>query len=300
LPVAKKLVYSPHEYGAGVYNQPWFSDPTFPNNMPARWEMGFNYIATQGIAPILVGEFGGRQVDSSSKEGIWQQKFVDFIAQKISASPIGVGIQIVMIQVVFCKMIGAQLMRQSNNCSINYYLLLVWLQLLLRHQHQRQRQHQHQHQHQLPHCAPTPVHSSTDTCTSPAPTPAPAPTPTGTPQLKAEAVIQSDWDKGFCVNLNVTNQGTASTKNWQMTFQLNQATINNAWGANYLPQGQNYLVNRNLGHKLSSLSKLMWRDIVPTKLALITSLHKFQSPVPKFSRKFPRIAGELLPDTITR
>jgi endoglucanase len=27
-----------------------------------------------------------------------------------------------------------------------------------------------------------------------------------------------------------------------MTFQLNQATINNAWGASYLPQGQNYLV----------------------------------------------------------
>jgi endoglucanase len=79
---ANKLVYSPHEYGPGVYNASWFSDPTFPNNMPARWETGFNYITTKKIAPILIGEFGGRQVDSISKEGIWQRKFVDFIGQK--------------------------------------------------------------------------------------------------------------------------------------------------------------------------------------------------------------------------
>ena len=78
----KKLVYSVHEYGSGVYDAPWFSDPTFPNNLPSRWETGFNYIATQKIAPILVGEFGGRQVDTSSKEGIWQRKFVQFIGQK--------------------------------------------------------------------------------------------------------------------------------------------------------------------------------------------------------------------------
>ena len=82
LTISKKVIYSPHEYGPGVYNASWFSDPTFPNNMPIRWETGFNYIVTQKIAPILISEFGGRKVDSSSKEGIWQQKFVDFIAQK--------------------------------------------------------------------------------------------------------------------------------------------------------------------------------------------------------------------------
>lgn len=82
LTVGKKVVYSPHEYGPGVYNASWFSDPTFPNNMPTRWETGFNYIVTQQIAPVLIGEFGGRNVDSTSKEGIWQRRFVDFIAQK--------------------------------------------------------------------------------------------------------------------------------------------------------------------------------------------------------------------------
>lgn len=82
LTTAKKVVYSPHEYGAGVYNASWFSEPNFPNNMPVRWETGFNYIVTQNIAPVLIGEFGGRQVDANSKEGIWQRKLVDFIAQK--------------------------------------------------------------------------------------------------------------------------------------------------------------------------------------------------------------------------
>jgi len=82
LTVGKKVVYSPHEYGPGVYNASWFSDPTFPNNMTTRWETGFNYIVTQKIAPVLIGEFGGRKVDTSSKEGIWQRQFVDFIAQK--------------------------------------------------------------------------------------------------------------------------------------------------------------------------------------------------------------------------
>ncbi|MUL35775.1 hypothetical protein BWI75_05275 [Gloeocapsopsis sp. AAB1 = 1H9] len=74
-----KLVYSPHEYGPGVYNQPWFAERTFPYNLYKRWEIGFNYIASQNLAPILVGEFGGRYVDKISKEGIWQQQFVNYI-----------------------------------------------------------------------------------------------------------------------------------------------------------------------------------------------------------------------------
>jgi endoglucanase len=82
LDVKNKLVYSPHEYGPGVHNSSWFSEPTFPENLPHRWETGFYYIAKQEIAPILVGEFGGRKVDANSKEGIWQRKFVSFLKEK--------------------------------------------------------------------------------------------------------------------------------------------------------------------------------------------------------------------------
>jgi len=79
LSVKNKLVYSPHEYGPGVHNSAWFSAANFPQNLDARWEKGFHYIAKENIAPILVGEFGGRKADATSKEGIWQRRFVDFL-----------------------------------------------------------------------------------------------------------------------------------------------------------------------------------------------------------------------------
>ncbi len=77
-----KLVYSPHEYGPGVHHAKWFDEANFPKNLYSRWETGFYYIVREGIAPVLVGEFGGRRVDSKSKEGVWQRCFVDFIKQK--------------------------------------------------------------------------------------------------------------------------------------------------------------------------------------------------------------------------
>ncbi|MBP5974970.1 glycoside hydrolase family 5 protein [Brasilonema sp. CT11] len=81
LRVPKKLVYSPHEYG-NLVDIPWFRERTFPKNLYQRWEIGFQYIATQGIAPIWIGEFGGYQVDTKSKEGIWQRQLVDYIDKK--------------------------------------------------------------------------------------------------------------------------------------------------------------------------------------------------------------------------
>ncbi|RKP53163.1 glycoside hydrolase family 5 [Cohnella endophytica] len=79
LNVANRVVYSPHDYGPGVSAQTWFSDPAFPNNMPALWDSYWGYISKENIAPILAGEFGGRGVDTSSQEGKWQNKLVDYI-----------------------------------------------------------------------------------------------------------------------------------------------------------------------------------------------------------------------------
>lgn len=77
-----KVVYSPHEYGPDAYNQSWFDEPTFPNNLYDRWEFGFYYIARQNIAPVLIGEFGGRFTDRNSKAGIWHNQLVDYIQGK--------------------------------------------------------------------------------------------------------------------------------------------------------------------------------------------------------------------------
>ena len=79
LSVDNKLVYSPHEYGPGVFDQPWFAEESFPENLRDRWAIGFNYLVTENIAPVLIGEFGGRQTDDQSIEGIWQRKLVDYI-----------------------------------------------------------------------------------------------------------------------------------------------------------------------------------------------------------------------------
>ncbi|EFM08879.1 glycoside hydrolase family 5 [Paenibacillus curdlanolyticus YK9] len=79
LDVPNRLVYSPHDYGPGVATQTWFSDPAFPNNMPALWDSYWGYISKENIAPILIGEFGGRGVDLTTTEGVWQNKLVDYI-----------------------------------------------------------------------------------------------------------------------------------------------------------------------------------------------------------------------------
>jgi chitinase len=58
-----KVVYSPHEYGNSIYEQPWFQGADFPNNLPARFERFWGYIYEQDIAPIFLGEFGSKLQD---------------------------------------------------------------------------------------------------------------------------------------------------------------------------------------------------------------------------------------------
>ena len=84
-----KLVYSPHTYGPGTYVQRYFTDATFPNNMPKIWEKRFGFLAREH--PLVIGEFGGfytRQegCDPTSGEGCmdkqWQDAAVKYMAGK--------------------------------------------------------------------------------------------------------------------------------------------------------------------------------------------------------------------------
>jgi len=74
------LVYSTHVYGPGVYPQPWFWDSKFPDNLPGIWDQHWGYLSREGIAPVVVGEFGGRSV-GNDKEGIWQRSLVSYMRQ---------------------------------------------------------------------------------------------------------------------------------------------------------------------------------------------------------------------------
>jgi endoglucanase len=80
LAVPGRVVYSPHDYGPGVYAQPWFSAPEFPDNLPAVWDAHWGYLAKEQVAPVVLGEFGGRSV-GQDPEGVWQHALIDYAQQ---------------------------------------------------------------------------------------------------------------------------------------------------------------------------------------------------------------------------
>jgi endoglucanase len=76
-----KLVYSAHDYGPSVYNQPWFqvSNPAdLAHTLPAIWEKHWAYLQQNGTAPVFVGEFGGPSMGQDT-EGVWQRTLVTFL-----------------------------------------------------------------------------------------------------------------------------------------------------------------------------------------------------------------------------
>lgn len=238
-----KLVYSPHEYGPGVYNASWFSDPTFPNNMPTRWETAFHYIATQGIAPILIGEFGGHQVDTTSKEGIWQRKLIDFIQQKNLSftywswnpnSPDTGGLLLDDWKTVNAskqQLLSTLLAFSSSTTSLSNSDTASLSTT--------------SNTNPASSVSTTSVDRAITTSSNSGTT-----SSSSSPSLTAKSLIQSDDRRSFCVNLRITNEGNASTRNWQLTFAPNQATITRAWGGNFLPQGTKYVVMPETGGKV--------------------------------------------------
>lgn len=78
LDVPNRVVYSPHDYGPSVYDQGWFNDPTFPDNLPQFWDFHWGYLQKQGTAPVLVGEFGGPSV-GNDPDGLWQRTLVEYL-----------------------------------------------------------------------------------------------------------------------------------------------------------------------------------------------------------------------------
>ncbi|MCX6023389.1 MAG: cellulase family glycosylhydrolase, partial [Chloroflexi bacterium] len=78
LAVPNRVVYSPHDYGPGVYEQGWFQDPRFPANLPEVWDRRWGYIQREGIAPVVVGEFGGR-LAGNPRERQWQQALINYL-----------------------------------------------------------------------------------------------------------------------------------------------------------------------------------------------------------------------------
>jgi endoglucanase len=157
----------------------------------------------------LIGEFGGRQVDLNSKEGIWQNELVKYI--------------------------------QKNNLSFTYWswnpnssdtggiLLDDWQSVDLPKQQLLSQL--------LPPVQVQPLDQPSNPPVSPTPTPSISPSTISTVQLKVTTEISSNWETGFCVSFKITNQGNTKVNNWQLAFNMNQAKINNFWNADFKQQG---------------------------------------------------------------
>jgi endoglucanase len=77
LSVPAQLVYSPHDYCASVASQHWFSDPSYPANLPALWDAHWGYLLKQSIAPVWIGEFGTKNVTVSDQQ--WFRALASYI-----------------------------------------------------------------------------------------------------------------------------------------------------------------------------------------------------------------------------
>ncbi|OUC14220.1 MAG: glycoside hydrolase [Alkalinema sp. CACIAM 70d] len=239
LSVPNRVVYSPHEYGPGVFAQPWFTEKSFPKNLLSRWNQGFYYIAQRGIAPIWVGEFGGRQTDNQSPEGIWQQQFVQFLKNNRlgfaywSLNPNSGDT-------------GGLLLDDWKTIDLNKQKLLSSLLPTLTMQPVVSK----------PPVMPTPV-SPTIPSSQPAPLPTPSPRnqppitapnlPPNSPSIRTQLQVnvqkQSDWETGFCMGIQVSNPTQQAISNWALRFTMADAAINQSWNGSFTAQSSgNYQV----------------------------------------------------------
>ena len=82
LTLKNRVVYSPHTYGPGVYNQPYFSGlhDDFSSLIPI-WDSHWGSVADGKNPPMLPGEWGGKS--TNSKELNWLTAFSDYLKSKL-------------------------------------------------------------------------------------------------------------------------------------------------------------------------------------------------------------------------
>ena len=72
-----QIIYSPHDYGPSVNNQPWFEkDYTEQTLLDDYWYDSWAYINAEDIAPELIGEWGGHMTGDNLK---WMKLLRDYM-----------------------------------------------------------------------------------------------------------------------------------------------------------------------------------------------------------------------------
>lgn len=80
LSVPNRIVYSVHDYGPNVWDQPWHNDPAFPNNLPGFWDRQWGFVHNEGLGPIWIGEWGSKL--DNTRENQWATALRDYIQAK--------------------------------------------------------------------------------------------------------------------------------------------------------------------------------------------------------------------------
>jgi len=81
---ANRLVFTPHSYGPSVAAQSYFSDSSYPANMPGIWDTLFGHLIGQGFT-VVPGEFGGHYTTSTTpaqNDKLWQDSYVTYLINK--------------------------------------------------------------------------------------------------------------------------------------------------------------------------------------------------------------------------
>lgn len=238
LNVNNRIVYSPHEYGPSVYTQPWFSDPNMAAVLADRWTKGFGYIHDNNIAPILVGEFGAKNVDLDTTEGKWIRQFANYMSGKgihwtfwswnPNSGDTGGILTDDWKTVHTAKM---DLLRSLQNRETIPYGTTT-----------------------TPSPSPTPTASVTPTPTpTPSSTPTASPSPTATPSstptasatptsnvsnVSSTVAIDSNWGTGYCAKFTVNNGRNERINVTKMEFNLaTNSTISSNWNGTFARNG---------------------------------------------------------------
>jgi aryl-phospho-beta-D-glucosidase BglC (GH1 family) len=76
-----QIMYSPHDYGPSVYDQPWFYDGfTMDTLIKDVWYDNWLYIHDKRIAPLLIGEWGGFM--DAGRNQAWMTYLRDLMIKK--------------------------------------------------------------------------------------------------------------------------------------------------------------------------------------------------------------------------
>ena len=82
---ANKLVYSAHDYGPEIYEQAWFSDPNYPDNLSLIWDDYFGFIMNNGLGHLYLGEFGIKEVNGADGRAMqWFESLLAYMGDSYS------------------------------------------------------------------------------------------------------------------------------------------------------------------------------------------------------------------------